>query len=151
MTPRNARTPSQRQLRVGEALRHALADVLLRGELRDPALHGVSVTVSEVRVSPDLRSATAYVMPLGGAKLDEVMGALRRATPFLRTRLAHAVRLRYAPELHFEADTSFDQAQRIDALLHEIRPAPGDGGRGEDGGPQGADGNGGDGGKGNGA
>lgn len=115
--PRGQRERSQRQLRVGEALRHALAGVLERGEVRDPDLVGVSVTVTEVRVSPDLRFATAYVLPLGGVSSDTVVAALRRAAPFLRRRIGREITLKYLPSLRFEADTSFDRAARIDTLL----------------------------------
>lgn len=109
--------PTQRQLRVGEELRHVLATVLARGELRDPALQDVSITVTQVRVSPDLRNATAYVMPLGGARAADALPALRRAAPFLRGQVARAVDLRLVPQLDFAIDTSFDHAQRIDGLL----------------------------------
>jgi ribosome-binding factor A len=115
---RKARGPSQRQLRVGEELRHALAEILGRGELRDPALQGVTVTVTEVRMSPDLRNATAFVMPLGGAHAAEVLGGLRRGAAFLRGQLGHAVPLRFTPGLSFELDQSFDQANRIAEILH---------------------------------
>lgn len=110
--------PSQRQLRVGEEIRHALADILRRGELRDPALLDVNVTVTEVRISPDLKNATAFVMPLGGGN-PEVIAALNRASPFLRSQVAREVRLQHVPRLGFEADTSFDYATKIDRLLHD--------------------------------
>jgi len=112
------REPSQRQLRVGEELRHALAAIFERGVLRDPALAGVVLTVSEVRVSPDLRNATAYVMPLGGAHIAEALEGLARSSGFLRRELARVVKLRVAPTIGFALDTSFDHASRIDALLH---------------------------------
>ena len=117
MTKRGAKAPSQRQLRVGEELRHALAWILERGEVRDPGLDGVMVTVTEVRMSPDLRNATAYVVPTGGGDAAPVVEALNRARPFLRRTVAHAVRLKFAPELRFAADETFDQAERIDWLL----------------------------------
>ncbi len=117
MTHKERGQSSQRQLRVGEEIRHVLAGVLMRGELRDPGLQGASVTVTEVRASPDLRHATAYVMPLGGAHRDEILAALKRAAPFLRAQVARSVRLRVAPQLDFAIDTSFDYAQRIDRLL----------------------------------
>ncbi len=110
--------PSQRQLRVGEELRHVLASILARGELRDPALQDVTVTVTEVRMSPDLRNATAFVMPLGGAHASEVVAGLRRGAAFLRGQLGREVPLRFTPGLSFELDQSFDHASRIDALLH---------------------------------
>ncbi|MGH6981599.1 MAG: 30S ribosome-binding factor RbfA [Stellaceae bacterium] len=109
--------PSQRQLRVGEELRHALARQFERGTLRDPALNGVAITVTEVRVSPDLKHATAFVMPLGGARMGDVLAGLARCAGFLRREVAKEVRLRLAPELAFTADTSFDHASRIDQLL----------------------------------
>jgi ribosome-binding factor A len=114
----SARPASQRQLRVGEELRHALAGLLRPGELRDPALCDADITVSEVRVSPDLKNATAFVMPLGGAKAEEIMAGLKRSAPFLRGRLARIVELRQVPNLAFAFDTAFDSAQRIAALLH---------------------------------
>ena len=111
------RSQGQRPLRVGEELRHALARIFERGELRDPALADVTLTVTEVRVAPDLKHATAYVVPLGGTNTDEIMAALGRSAPYLRRTLAHAVKLRYAPDLAFALDRSFDYASRIDALL----------------------------------
>jgi ribosome-binding factor A len=110
--------PSQRQLRVGEELRHALAAILARAELRDPALQDVTVTVTEVRVSPDLKNATAFVMPLAGRHTPEVLAGLRRGAGFLRAQLGREVPLRYTPSLAFELDTSFDHASRINDLLH---------------------------------
>jgi len=117
MAKGEARAPSQRQLRVGEELRHALAWVFERGELRDPALAGVAVTVTEVQVSPDLRNATAFVTPLGGGETADVVRALRHARAFLRRRVAEQVRLKYVPDLLFQADRSFDQAAHIRSLL----------------------------------
>ena len=114
---RGARPPSQRQLRVGEELRHRLAELLRPGELRDPALHDANVTVTEVRLSPDLRNATAFVMPLGGAKADEIMAGLRRSAPFLKSRLARTIELRHMPNIAFALDSAFEQAARISALL----------------------------------
>ena len=110
--------PSQRQLRVGEELRHALAELLQRGDFHDPELAALNVTVTEVRISPDLRNATAFVTPLGGGAMAETLTALRRAAPFLRGQIARAINLRHAPTLSFEADTSFDYASRIDSILH---------------------------------
>src|SRR6185437_7080913 len=109
--------PSQRQLRVGEELRHALARLFERGALRDPALSGVAITVTEVRVSPDLKHAIAFVMPLGGAHLADVLEGLGRSAGYLRREVAKEVRLRLAPDLVFAADTSFEHASRIDRLL----------------------------------
>jgi ribosome-binding factor A len=109
--------PSQRQLRVGEEIRHVLVEVLARGQLRDPDLQGVSITVAEVRMSPDLKHATAYVMPLGGEKVDTIVKALRRASGFLRAEVARSVQLRVAPEIAFAADRSFEEASRIESAL----------------------------------
>lgn len=111
--------PSQRQLRVGEELRHALARIFERGALRDPALSGTAITVTEVRVSPDLKHATAFVMPLGGAHLADVLAGLGRSAGYLRREVTKEVRLRLAPDLVFAADTSFDHASRIDRLLRQ--------------------------------
>lgn len=109
--------PSQRQLRVGEELRHALVEVLSRARFRDPDLQDASITVTEVRASPDLKHATAFVLPLGGGGVDIVVKALNRAAGYLRGEVARLVQLRYAPELKFVADRSFEHATRIDAAL----------------------------------
>ena len=110
--------PSQRQLRVGEELRHALAHTLERGHFRDPVLMDTPITVTEVRVSPDLKNATAYVTPLGGKNVDEVVAALRRATSYFRGQIARMVKLRVVPNVIFAADTSFDYASHISGILH---------------------------------
>ncbi len=115
--------PSKRQLRVGEELRHALAALLARDEVRDPDLQGVSLTVTAVDVSPDLRNATAFVVPLGGDPDGKVIPALRRATAFLRGRLGRALTLKYVPQLRIEYDRSFDQASQIDSVLRQPRVA----------------------------
>jgi len=118
----SAKGPSQRQLRVGEELRHALAWILERGELREPVLATTPVTVTEVRVSPDLKNATCFVTPLGGGDAEAVKAvveALGRARKFLRHAVVTKVNLKYAPQLHFEHDTSFDFAGHIDELLHQ--------------------------------
>ena len=112
-----ARPPSQRQLRVGEELRHLLAELLRPGELRDPALREATVTVTEVRLSPDLRNATAFVMPLGGQDEPRLLAAMRRAAPWFRARVGEKAQLRYAPEIRFEIDRTFDEADRIGSLL----------------------------------
>ena len=109
---------SQRQLRVGEELRHALAQLLRPGELRDPALFDANVTVTEVQLSPDLRNATAFVMPLGGANAADIIAGLRRSAPYLKGQVARAVRLRRVPNLTFALDSAFDSAHRIATLLH---------------------------------
>ncbi len=116
-----AKAPSQRQLRVGEELRHAVSRILLRGDLHDPDLAGASVTVTEVRVSPDLKNATAFVVPLGGDGSGEVLAALNRAAAFLRSQLGREIHLRHTPRLSFQADHSFDEAAKINALLHNPR------------------------------
>lgn len=103
---------------MGEELRHALAHIFEQGRLHDPALAGLALTVTEVRVSPDLKNATAYVMPLAGAHAGEAMEALKRASGFLRRELAQAIKLRIVPTIGFALDTSFEHASRIDALLH---------------------------------
>lgn len=107
---------SPRSLRVGEEMRHALARIFEHG-LHDPALADVALTVTEVRVSPDLKHATVFVVPLSGSHAAEVMVGLKRAEGYLRRALAQAVKLRYAPALHFTLDTSFEHATQIDALL----------------------------------
>lgn len=116
---RSGRGPSQRQLRVGEELRHALAEVLRRGDFRDPELQSLNVTVTEVRISPDLRNATAFITPLGGGQVGETVAAMRRAAAFFRAQIARAIKLRYVPTLSFEADTSFEYADHINRLLHD--------------------------------
>ena len=116
--PQSATGPSQRQLRVGEMIRHALAEMLTRGEIHDDVIAAHVITVPEVRMSPDLKIATVYVMPLGGEDIEPVLAALDRNKRFLRGEIAHAVNLKYAPDLRFRADRSFDEALRIDQLLH---------------------------------
>ncbi len=106
-----------RHLRVGEELRHALADLLQRGRFRDPELSALNVTITEVRLSPDLRNAVAFIAPFNHGDREPVLAALRRAAPHLRGELARAVRLKYAPTLSFQPDESFDYAERIDAVL----------------------------------
>ena len=120
-----AKAASHRQLRVGEELRHALAEVLARGNIRDPGLSNVSITVSEVCVSPDLRNATAFVMPLGGGGIDDVLEGLRRCTPYLRGQVTRLVKLKYMPTLKFEPDRSFENADRIEVLLRQSKEADG--------------------------
>ncbi len=117
MSKGEANAPSQRQLRVGEELRHALAWILERGEIHDPGLGGVAVTVTEVRVSPDLRNATAYIMPLGGDDIPAVLEALNRAAAYVRRLVGRKIKLKRLPGLTFEADHTFEEAQHIDDLL----------------------------------
>jgi ribosome-binding factor A len=109
--------PSQRALRVGELIRHALSEMLTRGDVHDPVLEGHLITVPEVRMSPDLRLATIYVMPLGGRDIKEVIEALERNKRYLRGEVAHQVNLKFAPDLRFRADERFDEAERIEKLL----------------------------------
>ena len=109
--------PSQRALRAGELVRHALAEVLSRGEVHDPVIEGHMITVPEVRMSPDLRQATAYVMPLGGRDAKAVLAALERNKKFLRGEIARRVNLKFAPEIRFRLDERFDEAERIEKLL----------------------------------
>lgn len=110
--------PSQRSLRVGEMIRHALAQMLTRGEIHDDVLAAHVITIPEVRMSPDLKLATAYVMPLGGGDVPAVLAALERNKKYLRSEIAQAINLKYAPDLRFRADQSFDEALRIEELLH---------------------------------
>jgi ribosome-binding factor A len=108
---------SQRQLRVGETVRHALAEILAHGNVHDPDLEGHIITVPEVRMSPDLKLATVYVMPLGGRDTEIVMAALDRNKKFLRGEVAHRVNLKFAPEIRFRIDDRFEEAERIEKLL----------------------------------
>ena len=108
---------SQRQLRVGEIVRHAIADILSHGSVHDPALEGHIVTVPEVRMSPDLKLATVYVMPLGGRDTELVLAALERNKKFLRGEVARRVNLKFAPDVRFRVDERFDEAERIEKLL----------------------------------
>jgi ribosome-binding factor A len=116
---RDSGTPggSQRQLRVGELVRHALADLLMRGEVHDPVIEGHLITIPEVRMTADLRLATVYVMPLAGRDTDEVIAAFERNKKFLRGEVAHQINLKFAPDLRFRVDDRFEEAARIDKLL----------------------------------
>ncbi len=113
----SSKGPSQRQLRVGELVRHALAEILSRGDVQDDALADTIVTVPEVAMSADLRLATCYVVPLGGENSQAIVAALERNKRFLRGEVAHRIDLRYAPDLRFRLDDSFDRGAHIDALL----------------------------------
>ena len=113
----NSSAPSQRQLRVGEMIRHAVAELLARGEVHDDVLASHVVTIPEVRMSPDLRLATVYVMPLGGKDTGEVLAALDRNKRFIRGEITRAVNLKFAPNVRFMADETFDEAQRIEDIL----------------------------------
>jgi len=111
-------TPSQRQLKVGELIRHALAEIFSRGEVIDEVVSQHSLTVPEVRMTPDLKLATAYVMPLGGGgAADEVVAHLEKHKRFLRGEVAKRVSLKFMPELRFKVDVSFEASSRIDQLL----------------------------------
>src|SRR5262252_5364073 len=108
---------SQRQLRVGEQVRHAVAEILAHGNVHDADLEGHIITIPEVRMSPDLRLATIYVMPLGGKEVGPVLAALERHKRYLRREVAHAVNLKFAPDIRFLADETFEEADRIQRLL----------------------------------
>ncbi len=112
-----ARGPSQRQLRVGELIRRTLSDVLARGDIHDPDLSGMSITVGEVRTSPDLKIATAFVLPLGGRGADIALDALRRNRHELRRQVAKNVSLKFSPEIRFALDDTFDRMDATRALL----------------------------------
>ncbi|KQV09216.1 30S ribosome-binding factor RbfA [Devosia sp. Root105] len=113
--------PSQRMLRVGELVRHALSGVFARGEIEDPLLEGKVITVPEVRMTPDLKLANAYIMPLGGAGAEEIVAALNRHHRFIRGRVAPELDLKFAPDLRFFVDNTFDEFGKIDALLRSDR------------------------------
>jgi ribosome-binding factor A len=114
---------SQRQLRVGELVRHAIAEMLTRGDVHDPVIEGHLITVPEVRMSPDLRLATVYIMPMGGRDTDEVLDAFERNKKFLRGEVAHRINLKFAPDLRFHIDERFAEAERIDKLLRSPQVA----------------------------
>lgn len=118
---RSEKGPSQRQWRVGEVIRHAIADMLTRGDIHDPVLEGHLVTIPEVRMTADLRQATIYVMPLGGRDVTEVIDALNHNKKFLRGEIAHRVNLKFAPDIRFRVDERFDEAERIEKILRTPR------------------------------
>jgi len=113
----NSHGPSQRQLRVGEMLRHALAEVLRENEIRDSELEGVSVTVTQVKPSPDMRYATVFCEPLGGKNAKAIVAALNRHKGFLRGEMGHRIAMKFTPELRFVEDESFAEAQKIETIL----------------------------------
>lgn len=117
----SSKTPTARTLKVGEEIRRALSEILLRGESHIVELEGTSITISEVRVAPDLKNATVYAMPLAGQKIEEIMTVLDAHAPQLRHLVAKKVELRYMPKLYFKLDTSFDEASRINQLLQDPR------------------------------
>ena len=123
MSRSRGKPPSARQRRVSEELRHALVRALSHARFADPVLADANITVTEVRVSPDLKNTTAFATPLGGEALAPTISALNRASGYLRGLLAEEVRLRHLPRLSFEADRSFDEASRIDSILHRPRVA----------------------------
>ncbi len=110
--------PTQRQLRVAEQIRHVLAEVFARGGFRDPDLTTAQITVTEVRIGPDLKHAIAFVARLGRSDVEVLMPALKRAAPYLRGEVARSLRLKYAPDLSFQPDTALEYAMKIDSLLH---------------------------------
>ena len=118
---RSAKGPSQRQLRVGEALRHALSEILMRDDFFDPDLVNVPITISEISISPDLSNARVYTMPLGGVNVETVLPALNRLAPLIQSLVAKKVHLRRAPRLRFLLDDSFENAARMNALFNAIR------------------------------
>lgn len=119
MSRREAAGPTQRQLRVAEEIRHVLAGLFERRDFRDPDLAEAEITVAEVRVSPDLKHAIAFVSRLGRTDVDALLPALKRAAPYLRGQVAHALRLKFAPDLTFQPDHALDYATKIDRLLHQ--------------------------------
>src|SRR5215471_17223675 len=113
--------PTQRQLRVGEMLRHTLADILREGEIRDPDLAGVSVTITQVKPSPDMRHATVFCEPLGGKNAKQVIAALNKHKGFLRGELGHVIQMKFTPDLRFVEDESFAEAEKIETILKSSR------------------------------
>lgn len=122
-TPSAQKGPSQRQLRVGEVLRHALSEILRETDIRDPDLSGVPVTVTQVKPSPDMRHATVFVEPLGGKNAQTIVAALNRHKGFLRGEMGRRIELKFTPELRFVEDTSFAEAERIERILHSEKVA----------------------------
>jgi ribosome-binding factor A len=118
---RDTKGPSQRQLRVGEVVRHTLSELFIRGDVHDPVIQSHLITVPEVRMSADLRLAIIFVMPLGGRDIEVVLAALERNKRFLRGEIARGVNLKFAPEIQFRADDRFDEAERIEKLLRTPR------------------------------
>jgi ribosome-binding factor A len=118
---RETNSPSQRQLRVGELVRHTLSELLTRGDVHDPVIQKHLITVPEVRMTPDLHLATIYVMPLGGRDAEEVLAALEHNKRYLRGEIARRVNLKFAPEIRFLIDDRFDEAERIEKLLRTSR------------------------------
>jgi ribosome-binding factor A len=111
--------PSQRQLRVAEEIRHVLAGIFMRHEFRDPDLAGAEITVTEVRLTPDLKHAMVFVSRLGRSDVEELIPAMKRASAYMRGQVAHALRLKFAPDLHFQPDHALDYAMKIEKLMHQ--------------------------------
>ena len=122
---------SQRQLRVGELVRHALAEMLTRGDVHDPVLEGHMITIPEVRMTADLRLATVYVMPMGGRDVKPVLDAFERNKKMLRAEIARRINLKFAPDIRFRVDERFDEAERIERLLRSPAVARDLGGDGD--------------------
>jgi ribosome-binding factor A len=118
LTKKTAAGPTQRQLRVAEEIRHVLSEVFTRAEFRDPELAAAHITVTEVRIAPDLKRATAFISRLGRSDVDALLPSLLRATPYLRGQVAKALRLRSAPDLVFQPDHALDYAMKIEELMH---------------------------------
>ena len=116
---KSSSAPGQRQLRVGEEIRHALSEIIGRDHLDDPDLHGKMMTVTQVSVSPDLRNATAFVVPFGGGESERLVAALNRAHGYFRRELTRMVKLQFSPAIRFRPDESFEQASKIERLLHD--------------------------------
>ncbi len=112
------KAPTQRMLRVGELVRHALSDLLIRGQIIDPIIETNIITISEVRMSPDLKLASAYVIPLGGKNAEDVVRALNSHKKFIRGKIVPQLKLKYAPDISFFIDDRFDEAEKIEQLLH---------------------------------
>jgi len=123
MARNRPKVPSQRQRRVGEELRHRLAELFMRGDVHDPELRDVPLTVTEVVPTPDLRRATAYVMPLGGGEERAVVQALNRAAPYLQSQIGRALTMKFTPRLTFKVDPSFEEADRVERQLRDERVA----------------------------
>ncbi|MEK9849086.1 MAG: 30S ribosome-binding factor RbfA [Candidatus Puniceispirillum sp.] len=119
--PSSPKAPSQRQLRVSETLRHALSEILMREDFFDPDLANVSITISEISISPDLANARVYTMPLGGVKIETVLPALNRLAPLIQSIVAKKVHLRRVPRLRFLLDDSFENAARMNKLFNAIQ------------------------------
>ena len=116
---KSSAAPGQRQLRVGEEIRHALSEIIGRDHLDDPDLHGKMMTVTQVSVSPDLRNATAFVVPFGGGESAKLIAALNRANGYFRRELTRMVKLQFSPAIRFKPDESFEQVSKIERLLHD--------------------------------